>query len=339
VAPVESIAISQPPAVTSFKQGDDADWNGLSVGVSFEKNAVPGITVKPGADRLSVSGYDKDKAGTQAITADYYGKRAVFEVRVVGLDRIAVTSPPRNTEYYTGEEIDLTGLAVQGTWSDGSTAQLDITKSNLSGYDITRGEKQNVTVSYSGKTATFPVTYVAFDALSVNKPPFKVKYELGEPLDIEGIQIQGTWPGHSMAFVHPPRAKITGYDPLRAGEQRVTVTVGGKSDVFMVTVSNPFEGVWAGQWNAGKGIVDGKIQDVIVPVTLTIDGSAWSLRTNNQAGELVGLRGVFIPASGTRANLQCDDSKGKGEINRDSSTVMRLRNGLISGGVTLDRVR
>ncbi|MDR1256587.1 MAG: bacterial Ig-like domain-containing protein, partial [Spirochaetaceae bacterium] len=37
VAPVESIAISQPPAVTSFKQGDDADWNGLSVGVSFEK--------------------------------------------------------------------------------------------------------------------------------------------------------------------------------------------------------------------------------------------------------------------------------------------------------------
>jgi hypothetical protein len=339
VAPVESIAISQPPAVTSFKQGDDADWNGLSVGVSFEKDAVPGITVKPGADRLSVSGYDKDKAGTQAITADYYGKRAVFEVRVVGLDRIAVTSPPRNTEYYTGEEIDLTGLAVQGTWSDGSTARLDITKSNLSGYDLTRGEKQNVTVSYSGKTATFPVTYVAFDALSVNRLPSKVKYELGEALDTTSMQVHATWPGHSLSVVNISRLKITGYDPLRAGEQRVTVTAGGQSDSFMVTVTNPFEGTWSGQWNAGKGIVDSKIQDVIVPVTLTIDGSAWSLRTNNQAGELVELRGVFIPASGTRANLRCDDRRGTGEVTRDSSMVMRLRNGLISSGVTLDRVR
>jgi hypothetical protein len=51
------------------------------------------------------------------------------------------------------------------------------------------------------------------------------------------------------------------------------------------------------------------------------------------------LRGVYTPDSGTHAKLQCNDSKGAGDINRDSSTVMRLRNGLISSEVTLDNVR
>jgi hypothetical protein len=339
VVPVESISISQPPGATRFKQGDDANWNGLSVGVKFEKDAVPGVTVKPGADALAISGYDKDKAGTQAITVDYYGKRAAFNVNVIGLNSIAVTSLPKNTEYYTGEEIDLTGLVVKGAWSDGSTAQVNITKDNLSGYDITSGEKQNVTVSYSGKTAAFPVTYIAFEALSVDRPPAKTKYELGETLDTTGIRVLGTWPGHSLSIVNNSRLKITGYDPFRAGEQKVTVTVGGQNDSFTVTVINPFEGLWAGQWKTGSQIVNGKMQDITAPVTLIMEGSAWLLRTSDREGKPVELRGVYTPDSNTHAKLQCNDSRGAGDVNRDSSTVMRLRNGLINSEVTLDKVR
>jgi hypothetical protein len=133
VVPVESIAISQPPAAASFRQGDDPNWNGLGIGVKFEKDAIPGVTVKPGADALIIAGYDKDKSGTQAITVDYYGKRVAFDVSVIGLDSIAVTSLPNKTEYYTGEELDLTGLVVKGTWNDKSNAQVNITKDNLSG--------------------------------------------------------------------------------------------------------------------------------------------------------------------------------------------------------------
>jgi hypothetical protein len=339
VVPVESISVSQPPAVTSFKQGDDHNWNGLGVEVKFEKDAVPGVTVKPGADALLISGYDRDRAGTQAITVDYYGKRAAFNVMVVALDSIEVTSLPGKTEYYTGEEIDPDGLVVTGTWSDGSSAQVNITKSDLSGYDITRGGNQNVTVSYSGKAALFPVTYTAFEALSVDRTPVKTKYELGEALDTMGIRVLGTWPGHSMSIVDPQRLRITGYDPLRTGEQKVTVTVGGKSDSFMVTVTNPFEGTWAGRWEAGRQIVDGRMRDIVAPVTLTIEGSAWSLRTMDRDGESVELRGVYTPDSGAHAKLQCNDNRGVGEVNRDSSTVMRLRNGLISNEITLDRVR
>jgi hypothetical protein len=338
VVPVERIAVLQPPATARFRQGDASNWEGLSVGVSFEKDAVPGVLVKPGADALAISGYDKDREGTQAITVDYYGKRAAFTVTVIGLDSIAVTSPPRKTEYYTGEEIDPAGLVVTGTWRDGSSAPVNITKNNLSGYDITRGEAQNVAVSYSGKTTAFPVTYLAFEALSVDRPPAKTTYELGEALDTAGIRILGTWPGHSLALVNNSRLRITGYDPFRAGKQKVTVTAGGQSDFFTVTVINPFEGVWAGQWKTGAKMVEGTIQDVFAPVILIMEGTAWLLRTKNSAGEPVELRGVYTPGSGASAKLQCNDSRGAGEVNRDSSTVMRLRNGLTGSEVPLTKV-
>jgi hypothetical protein len=339
VVPVESISVSQLPDTTSFKQGDDSNWNGLSIGVKFENDAVPGVTVAPGMNPLMISGYEKDKAGTQTMTVDYYGKQTSFDVKVIGLDAIVVASPPMKTEYYTGEEIDLTGLVVRGTWSDGSSAQVNITNNDISGYDITRGGDQKVTVSYSGKTTIFPVTYIAFDALSVDRPPTKTKYELGEALDTEGIRILGTWPGHSMSIVNNSRLKITGYDPLRAGDQRITVTVAGQSDTFTVTVINPFEGVWAGRWKVDSEIVDGKSRDILAPVTITMEGSAWLLRTTDKSGESVELRGVYTPDSNTHAKLQCSDSRGAGDVNRDSSTVIRLRNGLIRSEVTLDKVR
>jgi hypothetical protein len=142
-----------------------------------------------------------------------------------------------------------------------------------------------------------------------------------------------------MSIVNNSRLKITGYDPLRAGKQKITVTVGGQSDSFTVTVTNPFEGVWAGQWKAGSQMVDGKSRDILVPVTLKMEGSAWSLQTSDREGKPVELRGVYAPDSSTHAKVQCNDSRGAGDVNRDSSTVMRLRNGLISSEVTLDKIR
>jgi hypothetical protein len=117
------------------------------------------------------------------------------------------------------------------------------------------------------------------------------------------------------------------------------VTLGGKSTTFPVTVSNPFEGTWSGEWVVGSQTVDGKSIDITAPVTLTLEGTGWSLRTTDREGQSVELRGVYTPDSTTHAKLQCNDSKGAGDVNRDSSTVMRLKNGLISKEVTLDKIK
>ncbi|GHT91690.1 hypothetical protein FACS1894140_2680 [Spirochaetia bacterium] len=336
VVPVEKLSITTPPAATVIMQGDDFSPAGLSVRAEFENDAVPAETIEAG--RLTLSGYDKDKPGEQTIAAVYFGKQAAFTVRVAGLAAISVVSPPNKIEYFTGEELELEGLAVLGTWEEGmGERQITVTKENLSGYDITQGRAQTVTVTYSGKKASFPVTYIALQALSINRRPDKLDYQLGEELELSGIQVQGTWPGNSLALIDRSRPKYSGYDKFAAGKQRITVTLGGRSDTFEVTVSNPFEGTWSGQWVVGRQTVDGVSSDVTAPVTLTMEGTGWLLRTSDSDGKSVELRGTYTPDSATHAKLQCNDSRGAGDVNRDSSTVMRLKNGLIRNEITLNK--
>jgi hypothetical protein len=300
VVPVERLSISRPPATTSFKQGDDFDPAGLSVLAEFADAAVPGETLGP--ERLTFSGYDRDKAGTQTINAEYYGKQASFEVKVAALSKIAVTSPPYNTEYFTGEDLDLTGLVVMGTWEGIGEKPLNVTIENISGFDTNRAGKQDVFVTYSGKTANFSVTYVSMQSISVSKAPAKLKYENGEELDLAGLAIQGTRMGAtSIELVDNSRLKISGYDRFKAGEQTVTVTIGGRSAAFTVTVGpNLFVGTWYGAASNIPG------QGGARPVILTMSEDSWSLTFTqlvNQAPPTTEYTGTYTRDSGRRATL------------------------------------
>ena len=64
--------------------------------------------------------------------------------------------PPTKTEYIVGEELDLSGMVVTATYSDGS--EQAVTDYTVSGYDKTKVGSQIVTVSFQGKTDSFPVS-------------------------------------------------------------------------------------------------------------------------------------------------------------------------------------
>jgi hypothetical protein len=314
VAPVAKVSIQQAPAAAVLMQGDNFDPAGLVLWVEFENDAVPGESIGP--SRLNISGYNRDRAGVQTLTADYYGKRASFNVTVAALTRLVVQSPPAKTEYFTGEDFNPAGLVIIGTWEGMGEKPVE---GAISGFDTTRAGEQQVTVAYSGKTAQFPVRLIALDALSVDRPPAKTDYRIGEDLDLSGIRVQGTWPGNSLALVDPSRLRIVGYDKFRMGDQRVTVTVGGKSDTFRVTVISPFEGTWAGEWGA---------KEESKPLRLRIANTLWELTTVDGNGETLILHGVFTPDSGSHAKLQCDDHRGTGEVSINSPTEMRFFNNL-----------
>jgi hypothetical protein len=255
VVPVDKVTITQPPSATVFMQGDDFNPAGLGALAEFEGGAVPAETLAPG--RLAFSGYDKNRAGTQTVTADYYGRRVSFEVRVAALSRITVASPPDKTDYFTGEDLDLAGIVVMGTWEGAGERPVGVTKENLSSFDQNRAGRQDVVVSYQGKTVTFPVTFTAMQSVAVSRPPEKLNYENGEELDLSGLTVQGTRTGAtSIEMVDNERLKISGYDRFQGGNQTVTLTIGGRSATFRVTVApNPFVGVWRGallRTSAGK---------------------------------------------------------------------------------------
>ena len=63
------------------------------------------------------------------ISANYFGQLGIT------LSSIAITTPANKLTYTVGDSLDITGLAVTGTYSDSSTAAVPITTSNISGFD------------------------------------------------------------------------------------------------------------------------------------------------------------------------------------------------------------
>ena len=88
---------------------------------------------------------------------------SVYDITVVRepefvLESIAITTPPTKVSYIIGEPLDLTGLTVTGTYSNGTTALESVTMDNVSGfYSLAAIPALPVTVTINGKTATFMV--------------------------------------------------------------------------------------------------------------------------------------------------------------------------------------
>ena len=127
----------------------------------------------------------------------------------------------------------LTGITVTGHYSDGSTAP--VTGYSLSGAIFTVGSNL-ITVSYGGKTATFPVTG---NAVEPEKTVTKItaSYTGGDvPAgtsvnELTGITVTATYSDGSTEV-------ITGYSlsgSIIGGSNTIIVTYGGKSTTFFVT--------------------------------------------------------------------------------------------------------
>jgi len=78
------------------------------------------------------------------------------------LSNISITTPANKLSYFVGDTLDISGLMVSGTYSDGSTKTETITNSNVSGFDSSvpiAGEI--LTINIQGKTTTFPIDIIS----------------------------------------------------------------------------------------------------------------------------------------------------------------------------------
>ena len=317
VVPAVQLSITQAPTVTMIMEGDDFDPTGLVAWVEFENDAVPGEELGPG--RLSFSGFDRNISGAQTVTADFFGRTDTFEVRVAAFLGIDITSLPVRTEYFVGEDLDLSGLAVRGRW-DGYERTLAITQAHLSNFDINRSGQQEVIITYMGGTASFPVTYVGFVAITIVSPPSRLELAQGEHLNLAGMQLQGTREGStSIEMLDVSRAQISGLDRFRGGEQTITVSFGGRSDTFRVTVgANPFIGTWTGIRVTATG------QEVRMTLTMTAD--TWTMSWPAVPGVIAGnVGGTFTRDTETGRTVEFRRTDGPAGGDPRSGEVLSMR--------------
>ena len=157
------------------------------------------------------------------------------------LEKIEITGPAK-TEYTQGEKLDLSGLVVTAVYSNDSKVELQAGDYTVSGYDPNAAGKQTVTVTYDGKTATFTVTVTkseepepALEKIEITGPA-KTEYTQGEKLDLSGLVVTAVYSDSSRVELQAGDYTVSGYDPDTAGKQTVTVTYGGKTAEFTVTV-------------------------------------------------------------------------------------------------------
>ena len=106
-----------------------------------------------------------DFTGTLTMVSGYVnpnGVKAMLKLTVTPtLTEIEVTQQPAKLNYLVGDDIDLTGIIIKASYSDGTSKELAATEFEVSGFDSTASDALQLTVTYGGETATFNVKIFA----------------------------------------------------------------------------------------------------------------------------------------------------------------------------------
>lgn len=94
------------------------------------------------------------KFGSFYATGDAY---VTIEQKPISLESISIKSMPK-TEYIQGEPLDITGLVVEGTYSDGTKKVIDNNSLNLTGFETNKLGQQTITIKFNNKTTTYIIT-------------------------------------------------------------------------------------------------------------------------------------------------------------------------------------
>ncbi|HWS43186.1 MAG TPA: S-layer homology domain-containing protein [Pseudoflavonifractor sp.] len=232
-APIGAISVTDAAAPTV----------GGSAQVSAVVSSSSGTTTVSNTNTAAILATDTEKVSGA-------GAENKTQAAVVTLQSIAVTTYPTKLNYAVGSPaLNTAGMVVTGYYTvtgfDGTvsrvlTAGTDYTVGTV---DMSGPGTKTVTVTASGKTASFPVNVVeeTVGLVSVTKLPAKLAYEKGESLNLTGGELTVVYTDSTLypnVKVSLTDEMVSGYSANTPGVQTLTVTHVGKTAVFTVTVKD-----------------------------------------------------------------------------------------------------
>ena len=195
------IKVVTPPTKTTYKVGDRLDLSGIVVNL-VGSNGVQ-IDVTQACTFSPANGAVLTNANTSvAISYHYAAGNLDFStsqtLTIRELDSIVVTTPPIKTAYQTGETLDLTGIVVTATYSDGYTANVtaDCIFSPANGTTLTSSDTSvgvNYTEGSVTKSTSVAIGVKELVSIAVTHIPTKTAYHAGETLDLTGLVVTATY--------------------------------------------------------------------------------------------------------------------------------------------------
>ena len=232
---------------------------------------------------VTVTGYSKTNLAQQLVTAEYtthytlsdgtqipevIEKTFIVEINnpITG---ITITAPTK-TIYNHGESLKLDGGVINFTYASGSTATANITTTMITeadgspvemspaAYDSTNklDKKLKITYTEDGVTGTvnYPITIVNdIKSIAIHTTPTKVAYNVSEPLDVTGGEIEITRATGTPSVIPMTSSMVTNFNSaventalslnVEYTENGITkttnYTVSVKDTVISIDVQNP----------------------------------------------------------------------------------------------------
>ncbi|MGN1341557.1 MAG: bacterial Ig-like domain-containing protein, partial [Oscillospiraceae bacterium] len=254
--------------------------NGKTEDVAYSDSTKGGFTFAP--DELSLN--------NAKVTITYGGKSVEQAVTVTSqsLTSIAVKTAPKKTSYIEGEKFDPTGLVITLTYDNGKTEDVTYSDSTKGGFTFAPETfavgNNKVTITYGGKSAQQAVTVTnkSLTSIAVKTAPKKTSYIEGEKFDPTGLVITLTYDNGNTEDVAYSDSTKGGFtfapETFAVGNNKVTITYGGKSAQQAVKVSSKSSGGSSG--GSYGGSYGGGSSSTTTPTTTnpSIGGSSksWS---------------------------------------------------------------
>ena len=206
VAKVEITKLVGPAAPTDLNSVAASEWgkaDGKITGVTadMEYAATKDADKWTACDGTEITGL---KAGTYYVrikATDTREAGAAAEVIVPDGDNlvksIAVISDSYKKVYYTGEELDVTGLEITVTKSDNTTSTISVTKEMVSGFNSsTAVDEQTLTITYGDKTTTFVIEVKNRTFTGITSESYDAPYDG----NAHGITVKGVPEGAQVLY-------------------------------------------------------------------------------------------------------------------------------------------
>ena len=155
---VESILIVSEPTKLEYTVGEWLDTSGLKLRIQTNKGSfdvTTGFSCFPNV---------LDKEGSQTITVNYGSKSTAFTVKVLPaeekVESISVKSMPTKLSYSAGDRLDTSGIVLEVTMNTGKTEEVS-TGFSCTPMLLEKEGRQQITVSYQGKSCTFELVVSA----------------------------------------------------------------------------------------------------------------------------------------------------------------------------------
>jgi hypothetical protein len=214
------------------RQGEDISPSSITVWGIYKDDSRKVVNVS-----ASNIVFDKNAVGPQTVRVRIRSQEASFQTEVMALLSLRISSPPSALIYKQGQAVNSwPGLAVQGEWDQMGSQNIPLSSIKVTGFNSAQIGTQSITVSFSGKTASFNVDVRAMTAIRVTQNPTKVDYAQDEALNLSGLQVVGVWQGLPEEQLSIAASDVTGYNANTAGVQRLTITKNGITTTFSVEV-------------------------------------------------------------------------------------------------------